>query len=201
MDQSAGSPVVRDAEPADASGIAAIGREALPRTFGGMVDPAVLHSIVDQSYSVEALEACIARCRSTPDAHFLVAELDRRVVGFLHYDCAGEGPELHRIYIDSSLLRRGIGSALLAELHARLAHGTSYILMVIAANVPAVNFYRRHGFVVDAHVDGPTYMSEHMGVTYPQGTQPAPALVMRFTKPSGSEATGVPNLATTRRLS
>jgi ribosomal protein S18 acetylase RimI-like enzyme len=198
--QSQRSPVVRDAKPADAAGIAAIGREALPRTFRGIVDPAVLRSIVAQSYSVEALEACIARCRRTPDAHFLVAELDRRVVGFLHYDTAGEGPELHRIYIDSSLLRKGIGSALLAELHARLAHGTSYILMVIAANVPAVTFYRRHGFVVDAHVDGPTYMSDHMGVTYPRGTQPAPALVMRFTKPSGSEGAGVPNLAT-RRLS
>lgn len=177
---------VRDAEPADADGIAAIGRVAIPDTFEGIVDPLVLRSIVEQSYSIEALSACIARCRRHADAHFMVAELKRRVVGFLHYDCDGPEPELHRIYVKPALKRQGIGTALLKELHAPLPTGSSYILMVIAGNQPAVNFYRRHGLVVAAEVDGPAYMSEHMGVSYPEGTQPAPALLMRFTKSTAS---------------
>jgi ribosomal protein S18 acetylase RimI-like enzyme len=175
---------VRDANPADAAGIATIGKVAVPETYRDLVDPVVLRNIVEQSYSIEALRACIARCRDAGDAHFIVAEMDDRVVGFLHYDCEGPDPELHRIYIDMALKRKGIGSALLLELHKRLTAGTSYILMVVAANLPAVTFYQRHGFVEDAMVDGPTYMSEHMGVSLPTGTRPASALVLRFTKAS-----------------
>lgn len=175
---------VRDARPADAAGVAAIGKDAVPETYRSIVDPVVLQSIVDQSYSIESLQSCIRRCSTAADAYFLVAELDSRVVGFLHYDCEGPEPELHRIYITPLLKRKGIGSALLHELHTRLSPGATYILMVIAANHPAVAFYRRHGFTQDKLVDGPTYMSERMGVTYPPGTGPAPALLMRFTKSS-----------------
>jgi ribosomal protein S18 acetylase RimI-like enzyme len=176
--------LVRDADPADAAGVAAIGFAAVPETYREIVDPVVLRNVVEQSYSIDALRTCVTRCRDAGDAHFIVAELDHRVVGFLHYDCEGSDPELHRIYIDAALKRKGIGSALLRELHQRLAPGATYILMVIAANLPAVTFYQRHGFIEDAKVDGPTYMSEHMGVSFPAGTRPAPALVLRFTKPS-----------------
>jgi ribosomal protein S18 acetylase RimI-like enzyme len=175
---------IRDAELADAAGVAAIGLAAVPETYLDIVDPVVLHNIVEQSYSIDRLRACIARCQAAGDAHFIVAELHDRVVGFLHYDCEGSDPELHRIYVEPALKREGIGSALLSELHGRLASGASYILMVIAANLPAVTFYARHGFSEDAKVDGPSYMSEHMGVSFPAGTRPAPALVLRFTKPS-----------------
>ena len=175
---------VRDADPDDAAGVAAIGLAAVPETYRRIVDPIVLRNIVEQSYSIEALRACIARCLDAREAHFIVAERDGRVVGFLHYDCAGLDPELHRIYVEPALKGEGIGSALLRELHLRLAPGATYILMVIAANCPAVNFYQRHGLVEQERVDGPTYMSEHMGVSFPAGTRPAPALVLRFTKPS-----------------
>jgi ribosomal protein S18 acetylase RimI-like enzyme len=173
---------IRDADPADAAGVAAIGKAAVPETYEGIVDPVVLYNIVKQSYSTEALVACITRCRDAGNAHFIVAELGGRVAGFLHYDCEGPDPELHRIYIEPALKREGIGSALVRALHQRLAPGATYILMVIAANLPAVNFYRRHGFIEEASVDGPTYMSEHMGVSFPAGTRRAPALVLRFTK-------------------
>jgi GNAT superfamily N-acetyltransferase len=175
---------IRNARPDDAAGVAAIGKAAIPETFRGIVDPRVLRNIVQQSYSVEALSACITRCLGARDAHFIVAEMEGRVVGFLHYDCDGPDPELHRIYLEPAQKRKGIGSALLRALHERLTPGTSYILMVIAANVPAVTFYERHGFVEWAKVDGPTYMSDHMGVKFPPGTRPAPALVLRFTKSS-----------------
>jgi hypothetical protein len=83
---------VRDANPADAAGIATIGKVAVPETYRDLVDPVVLRNIVEQSYSIEALRACIVRCRDAGDAHFIVAEMDDRVVGFLHYDCEGPDP-------------------------------------------------------------------------------------------------------------
>jgi len=178
-------PTVRDALPADAPAIAAIGRVAVPDTYKDLIgDESVMSSIVEQSYALDALRRCVGRCARAEDAHLLVAENAGRVVGFLHYDCEGPEPELHRIYIEPTLKRRGIGSALLRELHHRLPPGTSYILMVVAANRAAVCFYAHHGFVEAERVDGVTYMHERMGVDFPPDTSSVPALVLRFTKVS-----------------
>jgi ribosomal protein S18 acetylase RimI-like enzyme len=174
---------VRDAVPADASPVAAIGKAAVPRTYQDIIsDAAVLDAIVEQSYALEALRDCIARCAREKDAHFLVAERGGRIIGFLHYDCEGPEPELHRIYVDPAQKRQGIGTALVRELHRRLGPRTSYILMVVAANRPAVSFYERHGFVESARVDGVAYMHERMGVEFAPGTPQVPALILRFTK-------------------
>jgi ribosomal protein S18 acetylase RimI-like enzyme len=175
--------IVRDAVAADAAAVASIGRVAVPDTYKDLIDDAaVLEAIVEQSYALDALRECIARCMSAADAHFLVAERDSRIVGFLHYDCQGPDPELHRIYIEPAQKRRGIGSALLQELHRRLARGDTYILMVVAANRPAVAFYERHGLVEAARVDGVAYMHEQMGIEFAGGAPHVPALILRFTK-------------------
>lgn len=174
---------VRDATLADAPAVSAIGKAAVPVTYAGLCDELVIGSIVEQSYAVDALRECISRCERDSDAHFLVAEDGGVVAGFLHYDSEGPEPELHRIYVDPARKRRGIGSALLRELHARLSEGSTYILMVIADNRPAVRFYEQHGLVEHDRVDGPTYMHEQMGVEFPPGTSPAPALLLRFRKP------------------
>jgi ribosomal protein S18 acetylase RimI-like enzyme len=175
--------IVRDAVPADAPAVAAIGKVAVPETYKQLIPAeSVMEAIVEQSYALDALGGCITRCAIGEDAHFLIAERGRQVVGFLHYDSEGAEPELHRIYVDPARKRQGIGSALLEELHRRLASDTSYVLMVVAANRPAVSFYERHGFVEAARVDGVTYMDEHMGVEFPPGTPEVPALILRFTK-------------------
>jgi GNAT superfamily N-acetyltransferase len=134
----------------------------------------------------------VARCAIGEDAHFLVAEQAGRVIGFLHYDCEGQEPELHRIYVEPTLKRGGVGSALLKELHARLDPGLSYVLMVVAANRGAVSFYEHHGLAEVERVDGVTYMHERMGVEFPPDTPAVPALLLRFTK-------GFPPTSTQRR--
>lgn len=174
---------MRDARPTDAAAVAAIGKIAVPATYAELCDESVIRSIVEQSYALDALRECISRCADVGDAHFLVAEAGGRIVGFLHYDCDGPEPELHRIYLDPARKRQGIGGVLLRELHTRLSTGSTYILMVITDNRPAVAFYNRHGLVEQARVDGPSYMHDQMGVDFPAGTAPAPALLLRFTKP------------------
>lgn len=186
--------IVRDALPADAPGIAAIGKVAVPETYKDLIgDQSVLSAIVEQSYALDALRKCVARCAASEDAHFLVAEQAGRIVGFLHYDCEGPKPELHRIYVEPTLKRRGIGSTLLQELHARLDPGASYVLMVVAANRGAVSFYEHHGFADEERVDGVTYMHERMGVDFAPDTPAVPALLLRFTKgfhPTSTERRG-----------
>src|SRR5262249_57569080 len=104
---------IRTAEVGDAPGIAAIGSVAFPAVHDSIIGPEAAASVVDKTYSIEALTACITSCASASDAQFLVADEDGRVVGYLHYDCQGPEPELHRIYVDPARKRAGIPSALL----------------------------------------------------------------------------------------
>lgn len=166
---------------ADAEAIAAIGRVAFPAVHEPIVGAAAAAAVVEQTYSLEALGACITRCALADDAHFLVAEREGRVVGYLHYDCEAAEPELHRIYVDPGRKRGGIGSSLLRELHDRLGPGTSYILMVAEANRAALGFYRRHGFVEHARVDGSRHYRDTMGVELAADAPAVAALVLRFT--------------------
>jgi ribosomal protein S18 acetylase RimI-like enzyme len=155
---------IRTAEVDDAPGIAAIGRVAFPAVHDSIIGPEAAASVVDKTYSVEALIACITSCANAGDAQFLVADEDGRVVGYLHYDCAGPQPELHRIYVDPARKRGGIGTALLHELHARLDPGSSYVLMVAEENTAARAFYERHGFAFTAKVIGNEYYAQAMGI-------------------------------------
>ena len=63
-------------------------------------------------------------------------------------------------------------------LHARLT-GADYMLLVVAGNDRAVNFYERHGLQVAGLVDGLAYYRERMGVVFPLQTQPFQLVLMR----------------------
>jgi ribosomal protein S18 acetylase RimI-like enzyme len=173
---------VRAATVADALSIAAIGRVGFPAVHNEIVGVAFAAAVVEQTYSVEALTECITRCAEADDAEFLVAEQDGEVLGYLHYDCEGAEPELHRIYVDLERKRGGIGSALMRELHARLPLGSSYILLVAEANTAAQAFYRRHGLVVERGVDGNSHYGETMSLDLDSPPQAASGLLMRFAK-------------------
>jgi ribosomal protein S18 acetylase RimI-like enzyme len=173
--------VVREAVSSDAVAIAALGPVAFAELHTGVLPDALIDLIVQETYSVESLRACIARCAGDDGAHFLVAHRWDALVGYLHYDSEAREPELHRIYVDPLQKRAGIGSALMREHHARLPSGASYILLVFAANAAAIDFYRAHRLKEDARVDAYPFFSENPGVTFPPDTRPLPALVMRFT--------------------
>jgi ribosomal protein S18 acetylase RimI-like enzyme len=175
--------VVREATVADAPAIAAIGRVGFRAVHDDVIGPAFAASVVDQTYSIAALSECITRCTKAEDAEFLVAESDGTVLGYLHYDCEGSEPELHRIYVDVERKRAGVGSALMRELHARLSPGSSYVLLVVEANTEARAFYERHALTVERRLDGPSYFSSAMGLDVDLLPQ-AEALLMRYTNSS-----------------
>ena len=176
--------VVRTALVADAPSIAAIGRVAFPAVHNDVIGAEFAATVVEQTYSVEALTDCITRCLAAGDAEFLVAERDGDVVGYLHYDSEGAEPELHRIYVDPSQKRGGVGSALMRELHARLPPDGQYILLVVEANKDAQAFYERHGLVIERRIDGPSYFGKAMAIETDVPLPAADAIIMRF-MPSG----------------
>ena len=130
----AGRPSVRTARVGDAEAIAAIGSIGFPAVHDDIVGEEFAAAVVEQTYSLGALRECITLCAAADDAEFLVAEGDGDVLGYVHYDSEGAEAELHRIYVDASRKRSGVGSALMEELHRRLSPGATYVLLVAAAN-------------------------------------------------------------------
>ena len=190
--------VVRAATVADAPAIAVIGSVGFFAVHNDIVGPTFSAAVVEQTYSIAALIECITRCRNDDDAEFLVAEDDGEVLGYLHYDCDGAEPELHRIYVDLERKRAGIGSALMRELHARLRPGSSYALLVAEANTEARAFYERHGLIVERRVEGPSYYAAAMSLDLDSPPQVADALLMRFTRAARSQQTDVRTVETRR---
>jgi Acetyltransferases len=176
--------VIRAATAADAPAIAAIGSVGFPAVHNDVVGPAFAAAVVEQTYSTAALIECITRCGDDDNAEFLVAEDDGGVLGYLHYDCDGAEPELHRIYVDLERKRAGIGSGLMRELHSRLRPGSSYVLLVAEANTDARAFYERHGLIVERRVEGPSQYAAAIGLDLDSPPHFAEALLMRFTKNS-----------------
>jgi len=173
--------LIRDAKPDDASVIARIGRDAFAATHRELIPAELLDAVIEQTYSPDALVDCITACAAAPDAHFLVAETDDDVRGYLHFDCFGARPELHRVYVARELTGRGLGTKLLHELERRLDPGTAYVLLVIAGNDGALRFYTREGFSDEQTIEAAAFYSRQMGVTFPVGSTPVRGLLLHKT--------------------
>jgi GNAT superfamily N-acetyltransferase len=179
-----GAIVIREATVADAAAISAIGTVAFPAVHDEIVGEEFSAAVVEQTYSISALTECISRCALADDAVFLVAERDGEVIGYLHHDCEGPEPELHRIYVDPKLKRGGVGSALMRELHARLLPVGHYVLLVGELNKDAQAFHERHGLVSEGRVDGPSHYSNTMAIKTDEPPRQAAGILMRYTASS-----------------
>jgi ribosomal protein S18 acetylase RimI-like enzyme len=169
---------IREAMTEDAEAISRIGRRSMPVQFAGLVDAVVVDAVATQTYEPAAVAECIAMCNAADDSAFLVADDDGIVVGYLHFDCFGEEPELHRIYIDERFRSQGVGAALVEALHARLEPET-YILLVVRGNEGAVRFYERQGLVQEEVLDGISHYAA-AGVRFPPSPKPFQLVVMRY---------------------
>ena len=180
--QSSAVLLIRDAAPPDAVAIAAIGTTGFTRTHEPLLGAAPTRAVVEQTYSQGAVVDSINRCAGAQDAHFLVAERDGRVIGYLHFDCFASEPEMHRIYLDEQEIGRGTGSALMNELHARVGEDATYVVLVALENETARRFYARHGLVEERRIpDGNVFYRDSMGVEFPPDAEPVAAVVLRRT--------------------
>ena len=170
---------MRDALPADAGAIAAVGRVAFTQQYEGLVDPANYTWAARQWYSDEAIEAAVEQAAEDPTAQFLVAEHDGAIVGLLQYAERGPEPELHRIYVAREARGTGVGALLMLELHARLVPAREYVLVVVEGNSSAIRFYRRHGLRQEATVSAHEYYRHTAGIVFPEQAQDFRCAFMR----------------------
>lgn len=71
-----------------------------------------------------------------------------RLVGVLGYRRHGDLVDVDRLAVHPDHFRRGIGIALLDELHQREARARRIELMTSTGNTPAISLYLRSGYVI-----------------------------------------------------
>ncbi len=103
--------VVREASEADAEAIGAIGRLAFPAVHLEIAGEEFVAAVVEQTYSIEAVAACIRRWALPTRRCFLLPNATVQWSGTC--TTTATAPSLHRIYVDPEQKRGGIGSALI----------------------------------------------------------------------------------------
>lgn len=84
-----------------------------------------------------------------PTLHYVVAEVDRTVVGYAVASIVADLAELQRIAVTESHRRTGVATELLGSIvtRARAGHADGLLLEVRETNAGALAFYAGHGFV------------------------------------------------------
>jgi putative acetyltransferase len=103
------------------------------------------------AYTPEQVEQWSKRGERTPEGypvdesgeHVTVCVRDGEVAGFGHL--AVEEREVHAVYVHPDHARRGVGSALLAELEG-FARGQGIETLTLQSSLNAVGFYARSGY-------------------------------------------------------
>lgn len=143
------SATVRDANASDIEAIRSVANDTWWDTYGELRDPEWIRSHLAEYYSPQLLARHIDEAGSLDGFHFLVAQVDGEVMGYLHFQQFEErgGPYLRRLYVHPLAQGGGLGRALVEELHRRLDPGTTYLLDVHYDNRKAIGFYRSFGAV------------------------------------------------------
>lgn len=146
----AAQPLIRPADPADASAMAKVFVRAWQQAYPGIVPDEVLAAL-DYEQTVRWLAELIAR---RTEGETDVAEQAGHLIGFVRYGTApgerGSG-YVFGLYVDPGAAGRGTGQALLQHAERRLRQAGCEVvaLHVFEANQRARRLYARAGFRPD----------------------------------------------------
>ena len=137
---------LREATVDDGAGIRDVARDSLRRSYGHVLDEAVIEAAIEEWYD-EGLAADLAN----DDAIYLVADVDGGIAGFAQAYLVGEDAgigEIAWLHVSPSHRGERVGARLLAETEAALADGgaTEFVGRVLAANEEGGAFYEEHGY-------------------------------------------------------
>lgn len=151
---------VRDATVHDVAELAALAASAWRETYRRMIDAGVTEAVVAQTCTAEAFTRLLEAAASGA-GYLLVATEYSRIVAFLDFRFEADRAELCRLYSMPGQTGRGLGSMLIEALERRLDSTDEYEVTVVAANVRAMSFWRRHG----CEPVGRVSVVEHFGAT------------------------------------
>ncbi len=142
----------RDARESDAADLAEIGRDTFAETFGHLYSPGDLKTYLDETYSIEKMQADLR----DPQVEVRMAFSGRRIVAYCKIGPVklptdvGPDPalELHRVYVSQARQGVGVGRILLtwAIERARRRGAKNLFLGVWQGNERAISLYESRGF-------------------------------------------------------
>lgn len=118
--------------------------------FGYTVTESAMRAYVEQTWGAwdEAGQRALNQRTFTPDTHRIVC-VDGQPVGIVAVEHHALHVQLEKLYLLPVARGRGVGSQVLSGvLQAAFAAGRPVKLRVLAVNLAAQRFYRRHGFEV-----------------------------------------------------
>ncbi|WP_182087022.1 GNAT family N-acetyltransferase [Aureimonas sp. ME7] len=143
---------VRTAGKADVPAVSALLRETWHDTYDGIYGAERVREITDAWHSVEVLASRL----SQPNAEFLVADSGAELGGMAYAKMAAADRTLvvlHQLYVRPTVQGCGVGADLLSEMLDCFPEAKRMRIEVEGANVRAIAFYERHGFVRTGRAD------------------------------------------------
>ena len=132
--------IVRAATRQDLLGIGRVAESAHWASYEGLLRPDTIGRLLARDFGPSALARSLLRRR------LRVVSMAREVVGFVDSSATRESLHVTAIAVDPEARRRGIGTALLAEIgDADL--GLPHSADVLLGNVEGEGFYEANGFV------------------------------------------------------
>jgi diamine N-acetyltransferase len=110
--------------------------------YPGIISHEQIEYMLAKMYDLEVLR------REMSEGITYLRALERdQMLGFASYGPAGKEVKLHKLYVDPSHQRWGIGRALIETVERAVA-GRTLMLTVNKRNHQAIAAYKKHGFVV-----------------------------------------------------
>lgn len=123
-----------------------------PQTYASILHDDQIHYMTQMMYSDQALQQQIK-----DGHHFIIAESDHIPVGYASFSRTENWTtyQLHKLYIDITLQRKGIGTTVLNKIIQIIKsdHGKFLQLQVNRNNLSAIDFYKKHGFFIIKAID------------------------------------------------
>ncbi len=136
---------IKVATIADVADINALAHKVWYAHYPSIITMQQIDYMFDRIYSLPALE------KQLDNGHtFLLAVVNNVPCGYAaFYKTGEENYFLDKLYVDTSLHRKNIGSFLLEEVINMCENMKSLRLQVNRKNIKAVNFYFKNGFVIE----------------------------------------------------
>jgi ribosomal protein S18 acetylase RimI-like enzyme len=142
---------IRRADHTDIPVISILAHAIWPETYGGILNEAQIHHMLDLFYSHESLK------KQFDEHHvFLLALMNAETVGFASYSHANTAGafKVHKLYVHPMLHGKGFGKKLLDRIVRDVKQlGASKLILNVNRHNRAIAFYERYGFRITGQED------------------------------------------------
>jgi diamine N-acetyltransferase len=134
---------------ADLETIQQLANEIWHEHYSSIITLEQINYMLKKMYSVESLTQQIQ-----DGCEFVIEYVSEIPTGFLSFSKKNETDFfIHKLYVDVSQHRVGLGKALLDEGLKRMKHFKKITLTVNRQNFKAINFYFKNGFIIEQVAD------------------------------------------------